>query len=75
MRGQQLITCVRSDGRLAYRLAYPEVAELLAAARSVHQARSAAAVSSLRSVPKEQPFTPRWDEQFSAPEAVLYPVP
>lgn len=71
MRAQQLIQCVRSDGRLVYRLAYPEVAELLSAARSVLQARTAAAVRTLLPVPEEQPFKALRDERFSAPEAAL----
>jgi DNA-binding transcriptional ArsR family regulator len=47
MRGRHLIQCRWVGGRLIYRLAYPEVAELLSAARSVLQARTAAAASSL----------------------------
>jgi DNA-binding transcriptional ArsR family regulator len=71
MRGQHLIHCVRSGGRLVYRLAYPEAAELLAAAWSVLRAQAAAAVSSLGPVPEEQPFTSLWGERYSAPEAAL----
>ncbi|UKA65960.1 metalloregulator ArsR/SmtB family transcription factor [Arthrobacter sp. FW306-05-C] len=44
LRSQRLIECQRSEGRLMYRLASPEVANLLAAARSVLQAQVAAAV-------------------------------
>jgi DNA-binding transcriptional ArsR family regulator len=71
MRGQHLIQCLRSGGRLVYRLAYPEAAELLAAARSVLHARTAAAVSSLGPMPEELPGTALWDGQFSALEASL----
>jgi DNA-binding transcriptional ArsR family regulator len=71
MRGQGLIECVRSGGHLVYRLAYPEAIELLSAARSVLQARTAAAVSSLHPVPGEQPFPALWGDRFSAPEAAL----
>ncbi len=45
MRSQRLIECQRSEGRLMYRLASPEVANLLTAARSVLQAQLAAAVA------------------------------
>ncbi|WP_455835198.1 ArsR/SmtB family transcription factor [Pseudarthrobacter siccitolerans] len=71
MRGQHLIKCVRSGGRLVYKLGFPEAAELLAAARSILQARTAAAVSSLPPMPEEEPFTPLWGERYSAPEAAL----
>jgi DNA-binding transcriptional ArsR family regulator len=73
MRGQDLIRCLRSDGRLVYRLAHPEATELLAAARSVLQARTAAALSSLGSgpIPQEPSSTALWDEQFSALEQSL----
>ena len=71
MRGQQLIQCQWTGGRLVYRLAYPQATELLAAARSVLQARTAAAASSLGIVPEEQSFAPLWDGQFSALEASL----
>lgn len=71
MRGQHLIKCLRSSGRLVYRLAYPEAAELLVAARSVLQARTGEAVSSLGPTPEVQPFTSLWGERFSAPEAAL----
>ncbi|MGX1159862.1 hypothetical protein RKD54_000771 [Pseudarthrobacter sp. SLBN-100] len=54
-----------------YRLAYPQVTELLAAARSVLQARAADAVSSLGMAPEEQPFSAVGDGQFSALEASL----
>jgi DNA-binding transcriptional ArsR family regulator len=47
MRGQHLIQCRWIGGRPIYRLAYPEVFELLSAARSILQARTAAAASSL----------------------------
>lgn len=47
MRGQHLIRGLRVDGRLIYRLAYPEAADLLAAARSVLHARTAAAAGGL----------------------------
>ena len=71
MRGQHLIKCVRSGGRLVYKLGFPEAGELLAAARSVLHARTAAAVSSLPPMPEEEPFTPLWGERYSAPEAAL----
>lgn len=73
MRGQDLIRCLRSEGRLVYRLAYPEVSELLAAAWSVLQARTAAALSSLGSgpMPKDRLSTAFWDEQFAAMEGSL----
>jgi DNA-binding transcriptional ArsR family regulator len=71
MRAQHLIDCVRSDGRLVYRLAHPEAAELLAAARSVLQARTTAAFNSFGPTPEEAPFTPAWGERISAPEAAL----
>jgi DNA-binding transcriptional ArsR family regulator len=71
MRGQQLIQCRWTGGRLVYSLAYPQVTELLAAARSVLQARTAAAVDSVGAVPEEQPFTALWGERYSAPEAAL----
>jgi DNA-binding transcriptional ArsR family regulator len=71
MRGQHLIQCLRSDGRLIYRLAYPEAAELLAAARSVLQARTASAVTSLRPLPEELPSMGLWDDQFLALEESL----
>jgi DNA-binding transcriptional ArsR family regulator len=71
MRGQQLIQCQWTGGRLVYRLAYPQVKELLAAARSVLQARTTSAASSLGTVPEEQPFTALWGERYSAPEAAL----
>jgi DNA-binding transcriptional ArsR family regulator len=71
MRAQQLIDCVRSGGRLVYRLAYPEVAELLAAVHSVLQARTAAALSSLGNMPKEEPFTSAPGGRNSAPETAL----
>ncbi|CCQ45032.1 bacterial regulatory, arsR family protein [Pseudarthrobacter siccitolerans] len=71
MRGQHLIKCVRSGGRLVYKLGFPEAGELLAAARSVLHARTAAAVSSLPPMPEEEPFTPLWRERYSAPEAAL----
>jgi DNA-binding transcriptional ArsR family regulator len=56
MRGQHLIQCRWTDGRLVYSLAYPEAAALLAAARSVLQARMSATVGSLGTAPQEQPF-------------------
>ena len=71
MRGQHLIECLRSEGHLVYRLAYPEAAALLAAARSVLHARTADAVSSLHLVPEEHPFTGAWGERIWAPEASL----
>ncbi|MDQ0731163.1 ArsR/SmtB family transcription factor [Arthrobacter sp. B1I2] len=71
MRSQQLIECVRSGGRLVYRLTYPEAAELLGAARSVLQARITAALNSLGPMPEEEPFTAAWGERISAPEAAL----
>jgi DNA-binding transcriptional ArsR family regulator len=71
MRGQHLIECLRSDGHLVYRLAYPEAAELLGAARSVLHARTAAAVSSLHAIPEEQPFGGTWGDRIWAPEASL----
>jgi DNA-binding transcriptional ArsR family regulator len=71
LRGQQLIQRVWSGGRLVYRLAYPEAAGLLAAARSVLQARTASADSSLRPAPEEVPDAALLDEQFSALEASL----
>jgi DNA-binding transcriptional ArsR family regulator len=71
LRGQHLIQCQWTSGRLVYSLTYPEVAELLAAALSVLQARTSAAVSSLGTAPQEQPFTALWGERYSAPEAVL----
>ncbi|CCQ45049.1 transcriptional regulator domain protein [Pseudarthrobacter siccitolerans] len=58
-------------GRLVYSLAYPQVTELLAAARSVLQAHTAAAASSLGTPPDEQPFTTLWGERYSAREAAL----
>ena len=71
MRAQQLIDCTRSGGRLVYRLAYPEAAELLAAARSVLHARTTAALNSLGPLPEEDPFTAAWGERISAPETAL----
>ncbi|HSU48540.1 MAG TPA: metalloregulator ArsR/SmtB family transcription factor [Arthrobacter sp.] len=71
MRAQQLIDCVRSGGRLVYRLAHPEAAELLGAARSVLQARTTAALSSLGPQPEEDPFAAAWGERISAPETAL----
>lgn len=71
MRAQQLIDCARSDGRLVYRLAYPEVIELLAAARSVLRARTAAALSSLGTMPTEELFPSMWGGRILAPETVL----
>jgi DNA-binding transcriptional ArsR family regulator len=71
MRGQHLIQCLRSRGRLVYRLAYPEAAELLAAARSVLEARTAAAVSTLLPRRAEVPFAALGDEQFLALEGSL----
>ncbi|PNI10536.1 hypothetical protein CXX84_03545 [Arthrobacter sp. AFG7.2] len=71
MRGEHLIQCRRSEGRLLYRLAYPEVAELLAAARSVLEARTAAAVSSLLPVAEEQLSTDLRAEQFRGPTTAL----
>lgn len=47
MRGQHLIQCLRSDGRLVYRLEHPEAADLLAVARSLLQARAVASVASV----------------------------
>jgi len=73
MRGQDLIRCLRSGGRLVYRLAYPEAAELLAAARSVLQARTGAALTSLGPGPMPQDLLPTalHDEQFSDWEGSL----
>lgn len=71
MRGQHLIQRMWSGGRLVYRLAYPEAAELLAAARSVFQARTEAAFSSLRPVAEEPPSPALGDEQLAALEASL----
>ena len=71
MRAQQLIDCARSGGRLVYRLAYPEAAELLAAARSVLHARTTAALHSLGPLPEEEPFTAAWGDRISAPETAL----
>ncbi|MDQ0673969.1 DNA-binding transcriptional ArsR family regulator [Pseudarthrobacter siccitolerans] len=71
MRGQHLIQCQWTGGRLVYRLAYPQATELLAAARSVLQARTAAAVSSLGTAREEQPFPALSDGQFFALEASL----
>ncbi|WJH23730.1 metalloregulator ArsR/SmtB family transcription factor [Pseudarthrobacter defluvii] len=62
MRSQRLIECQRSEGRLMYRLACPEVANLLAAARSVLQAQVAAAVARTR-------YTPRRTYGTVAPQA------
>jgi DNA-binding transcriptional ArsR family regulator len=70
MRGQHLIQCRWTGGRLVYGLACPQVTELLAAARSVLLARTAA-VSSAGTLPEEQPFTSLWGERYSAPEAAL----
>lgn len=42
MRGQHLVQCAWSDGRLLYRLACPEAGDLLDAARSVLHARMVA---------------------------------
>ena len=52
MRSQRLIECQRLEGRLVYRLACPEVANLLAAARSVLQAQVAAAVARTHYTPR-----------------------
>jgi DNA-binding transcriptional ArsR family regulator len=73
MRGQDLIRCLRYGGRLVYRLAYPEATELLAAARSVLQARTDAALSSLcpGPMPQDMIATALHDEQFSALERSL----
>lgn len=71
MRGQHLIQCLWSGGHLVYRLAFPEAAELLAAARSVLQARTAAAVHSLHRTPEELPSMGLWDYQFLALEGSL----
>jgi DNA-binding transcriptional ArsR family regulator len=71
MRAQQLIDCARSDGRLVYRLAHPEAAELLAAARSLLHARTTAALNSLGPIPEEEPFTAAWGGRISAPETAL----
>lgn len=71
MRAQQLISCARSGGRLVYRLAHPEAAELLATARSVLHARATAALSSLGPMPEEEPFTAAWGERMAAPETTL----
>lgn len=60
MRSQRLIECQRSEGRLVYRLAGPEVANLLAAARSVLQAQVAAAVVRTN-------YTPRRTYRAAAP--------
>ncbi|WP_307424071.1 metalloregulator ArsR/SmtB family transcription factor [Pseudarthrobacter defluvii] len=45
MRSQRLIQCQRSGGQLFYRLAVPEAAELLAAARAVLRAQVAGAAT------------------------------
>lgn len=71
LRGQHLIECLRSGGHLVYRLAYPEAAELLAAARSMLQARTTAAANSLRTNPEELPYAALWDHRFPALEASL----
>ena len=42
LRAQHLVTGRRSEGRLQYRLSFPQIAELLAAAESVLNARAAA---------------------------------
>lgn len=47
------------------------MAELLAAARSMLQARTAAAVNSLRPMPEELPYAALSDHQFPAVEASL----
>lgn len=62
MRGQRLIESQRSEGRLMYRLAWPEVANLLAAARSVLQAQVTAAA--LRTN-----YTPRRTQNAATPLA------
>lgn len=71
MRGQHLIECLRSGGRLVYRLAYPEAAQLLAAAGSVLRARTAAAVNFLHSAPEEQLFSGPSGDRIWFPEASL----
>ena len=71
MRGQHLIQCRWTGGRLVYRLAYPQVAELLAAARSVLQARTAAALSSLGRRPEPMQDGVLGDGQLGALEASL----
>ncbi|MDF2048424.1 metalloregulator ArsR/SmtB family transcription factor [Arthrobacter sp. Cr_A7] len=71
LRGQQLIQRLWSGGRLVYRLTNPEAAGLLAAARSVLQARTASADGALRPAPEELP-DPAWlDEQLSKLESLL----
>jgi DNA-binding transcriptional ArsR family regulator len=45
MRSLRLIQCHRYEGRLVYQLAYPEVANLLAAAQSILHAQAGAAVA------------------------------
>ena len=71
MRGQHLIQCRWTSGRLIYWLAYPEVAELLAAVRSILQARTAAVAGSLGPLPEEMPFAALGDGLFSALEGSL----
>ena len=71
MRGQHLIACLRSGGRLVYRLACPEAAELLTAARSVLRARTAAAASFLHFAPEEQVFSGSPADRIWSPELSL----
>jgi DNA-binding transcriptional ArsR family regulator len=71
LRGQHLIQRAWSGGRLVYRLAYPEAADLLAAARSVLQARAASAVGPLPAAPEELPDAALLDEQLSMLESLL----
>jgi DNA-binding transcriptional ArsR family regulator len=71
LRREQLIQRIWSGGRLVYRLAYPEAAGLLAAARSVLQARTASADGSMRPAPEELPDPAALDEQLSKLESLL----
>jgi ArsR family transcriptional regulator len=50
LRAQRLVTGRRADGRLQYWLAFPEIADLLAAAESVLRARAAADAGSLAGI-------------------------
>lgn len=58
MRSLRLIQCHRVEGRLVYRLAYPEVADLLAAARSILHVQAGTAVAHTRHVPPAHSPTP-----------------
>ena len=73
MRSQRLIEGRRSAGRLVYRLASPEVANLLTAGRSVLHAQVAAAAARTHYPPRLEAAGPATfsDEQFTELENTL----